>query len=86
MKKPIISAILLIFFVSCAQIQGLQDEPETYKSQEEKILTEKAEDRDLRLPSGSSIIENSGQGILGSLGLGSGMNFEVNSITFSVAR
>ena len=85
MKKLIISAILLILFVSCAQIQGLQDRPESYDSQEEKILTEKAEDRDLRLPSGSSIIENSGQGILGSLGLGSGTNYEVNSITFSVA-
>ena len=85
MKKPIISAILLIFFVSCAQIQGLQDKPESYDSQEEKILTEKAEDRDLRLPSGSSIIDNAGQGILGSLGLGSDTNYEVNSITFSVA-
>ena len=85
MKKPIISAILFMFLISCAQIQGLQDKPETYKSQEERVLTEKAKDRDLNLPSGSSIIENSGQGVLGSLGLGSNTNFEVNSITFSVA-
>jgi hypothetical protein len=85
MKKPIISAILFMFLISCAQIQGLQDKPETYKSQEERVLTEKAKDRDLNLPSGSSIIENSGRGVLGSLGLGSSTNFEVNSITFSVA-
>ena len=85
MKKSIISIILLLFLISCAQIQGLQDEPETYDSQSQKIATEKARDRDLNLPSGSSIIENSGEGLLGSLGIGSGTNFEVNSITFSVA-
>ena len=85
MKKPIISAILLIFFVSCAKIKSLQDEPETYDSQSQKVATEKADDRDLNLPSGSTIIENSGKGILESLGVGSVTNFEVNSITFSVA-
>ena len=85
MKKSLISAILLLFLISCAQIQGLQDEPEVYDSQEQRVLTEKAKDRDLNLPSGSSIIENSGQSILGSLGVGSSTNFEVNSITFSVA-
>ena len=85
MKKSLISSILLLFLISCAQIQGLQDAPEVYDSQEQKVLTEKAKDRDLNLPTGSTIIENSGQGFLGSLGLGSGTNFEVTSITFSVA-
>ena len=85
MKKSIISIILLLFLISCAQIRGLQDEPETYDSQSQKISTEKARDRDINLPSGSSIIENSGQGLFGSLGIGSGTNFEVNSITFNVA-
>ena len=85
MKKPLISSILLLFLISCAQLQGLQDESEVYDSQEQKVLTEKAKDRDLNLPSGSTIIENAGQGIFGSLWLGSGSNFEVNSITFSVA-
>ena len=85
MKKSIISTILLMFLISCAQIKSLQDEPETYDSQSQKVATEKADDRDLNLPSGSTIIENSGQSILGSLGLGSVTNFEVNSITFSVA-
>ena len=51
MKKPLISAILLMFLISCAQIKSLQDEPETYRSQSEKIATEKADDRDLNLPS-----------------------------------
>ena len=85
MKKSIISAILLMFLISCAQIKSLQDEPETYDSQSQKVATEKADDRDLNLPSGSTIIENSGKGILESLGVGSVTNFEVNSITFSVA-
>ena len=85
MKKSIISAILLMFLISCAQIKSLQDEPETYDSQSQKWLTEKADDRDLNLPSGSTIIENSGKAILESLGVGSLTNFEVNSITFSVA-
>ena len=85
MKKSIISAILLMFLISCAQIKSLQDEPETYDSQSQKVATEKAQDRDLNLPSGSTIIENSGKGILESLGVGSVTSFEVNSITFSVA-
>ncbi len=85
MKKPLISTILLMFLISCAQIKSLQDEPETYDSQSQKVATEKAQDRDLNLPSGSTIIENSGKGILESLGVGSVTSFEVNSITFSVA-
>ena len=85
MKKPIISGILLLYLISCAQIQSLQDEPETYDSQGQRVLTEKAKDRDLNLPSGSTIIEDSGKGILESLGLSSNTNYQVNSITFSVA-
>ena len=85
MKKPIISGILLLYFISCAQIQSLQDEPENYDSQGQRVLTEKAQDRDLNLPSGSTIIEDSGKGILESLGLSSNTNYQVNSITFSVA-
>ena len=85
MKKSIISAILLIFLISCAQIKNLQDEPENYDSQSQRVATEKADDKDLNLPSGSTIIENSGKSLLESLGVGSLTNFEVNSITFSVA-
>ena len=63
----------------------MQDEPPSYDSQSEKILTEKAEDRDINLPEGSSIIEKSGEGFLESLGLSPSTNYQVNSITFSVA-
>ena len=85
MKKCLISLLLLVFFVSCAQIKNLQDEPETYDSQGQKILTEKAEDRGINLPTGSTIIEDSGFSILDSIGLGSNLDVQVNSITFSVA-
>ncbi len=85
MKKSLISVLLLVFFVSCAQIKNLQDEPETYDSQGQKILTEKAEDRGINLPTGSTIIEDSGFSILDSIGLGSNVDVQVNSITFSVA-
>ena len=85
MKKSLISLLLLVFFVSCAQIKNLQDEPETYDSQGQKILTEKAEDRGINLPTGSTIIEDSGFSILDSIGLGSNVDVQVNSITFSVA-
>ena len=63
----------------------MQDDPASYDSQGEKILTEKAEDRDINLPTGSSIIEKSGESFLESLGLSSSTNYQVNSITFSVA-
>ena len=85
MKKPLISLFFFLYFISCAQIQSLQDDPETYDSQGQRVLTEKAEDRDLRLPTGSTIIEKSGEGFLESLGLSSSTNYQVNSITFSVA-
>ena len=85
MKNSLILSILLLFLISCAQIQSLQDNPESYDSQSEKILTEKAEDRGINLPEGSSIIEKSGEGFLESLGLSSSTNYQVNSITFSVA-
>ena len=90
MKKSLILSTLLFFLISCAQIKSLQDEPETYESQSQKVATEKARDRDINLPSGSTVIENSGKGLLSSigidsLGLGSSNNYQVNSITFSVA-
>ena len=85
MKNSLILSILLLFLISCAQIQSLQDDPASYDSQGEKILTEKAEDRDINLPTGSSIIEKSGESFLESLGLSSSTNYQVNSITFSVA-
>ena len=86
MKKSLILSILSLFLVSCAQIQALQDEPTSYDSQSEKILTEKAEDRGINLPTGSTIIEGSGFSLNDAFGsLGSGAYPQANSITFNVA-
>ncbi len=87
MKKPLILSFLLLFFVSCAQIQALQDDPTSYDSQSEKILTEKTEDRGVNLPTGSSIIEGTSGFSLNDAfgGLGSGAYPQANSITFNVA-
>ena len=87
MKKSLILPILLLFLVSCAQIQALQDEPPSYDSQSEKILTEKAEDRGINLPTGSTIIEGTSGFSLNDAfgGLGSGAYPQANSITFNVA-
>ena len=81
MKKPLILSFLLLFFVSCAQIQALQDEPPSYDSQSEKILTEKAEDRGINLPTGSTIIEGTSGFSLNDAfgGLGSGAYPQANS-------
>ena len=85
MKKTLIFCILLVFCVSCAQIQGLQDEPEQYDSEKQRVMTEKAQDRDLNLPEGSSLIDGkSGFTLSGVLGLDSS-NINVKSITFDVA-
>ena len=86
MKKSLISALLLILFVSCAQIKSVQDEPETYDTEKQRVLTEKAQDKDLKLPTGSTILEGgSGFTLLGALGLDSTESINFNSITFNVA-
>jgi len=87
MKISLISGLLIIFCVSCAQIQSMQDEPETYDSDKQRVLTEKAQDRDLNLPSGSTILDgDSGFTMRGILGLDSSTDIlQVKSITFNVA-
>ena len=86
MKKSLILSILLLFLVSCAQIQALQDDPPTYESQSEKILTEKAEDRGINLPTGSTIIEGtSGFSLNDALVILVQAYPQANSITFNVA-
>ena len=85
MKKTLIFCILLVFCVSCAQIQGLQDEPEQYDSEKQRVMTEKAQDRDLNLPPGSSLIDGkSGFTLSGVLGLDPA-DLNIKSITFDVA-
>ena len=85
MKKTLIFCILLVFCVSCAQIQGLQDEPEQYDSEKQRVMTEKAQDRDLNLPAGSSLIDGkSGFTLSGVLGIDPA-DLNMKSITFDVA-
>ncbi len=87
MKISLISGLLIIFCVSCAQIQSMQDEPETYESDKQRVLTEKAQDRNLNLPTGSTILDgDSGFTMRGILGLDSSTDIlQVKSITFNVA-
>ena len=86
MKESLISALLLILLVSCAQIKSVQDEPETYDTEKQRVLTEKAQDKDLKLPTGSTILEGgSGFTLRGALGLDSTESINFNSITFNVA-
>ena len=84
MKKALIFPLLFVFCISCAQIQSLQDEPEQYDSEKQRVMTEKAQDRDLNLPGGSSLLDGKGFTLSGALGLDSaGPN--IKSITFDVA-
>ena len=85
MKKTIIFSLLLVFSVSCAQIQSYQDEPDKYDSDKERVMTEKAKERDINFPEGSSILDGrSGFTLSGALGLDPG-DLNVKSITFDVA-
>ena len=86
MKIITLLSLLLIFFVSCTQLQEMSDEPQTYKTEKQRVLTEKAEDKDMNLPEGSTILdENSGFTLLGALGLESSASFKMDSLTFEVA-
>ena len=87
MKITLILAFFVAFFTSCAQLQNLSDEPTSYESDKQRVLTEKTNDRDINLPEGSTILEE-GEGftLRGALGLDSSESFIVNSMTFNVAR
>jgi hypothetical protein len=85
MKKTIIFTLLLVFCISCAQIQSLQDDPEQYDSEKQRVMTEKAQDKNLNLPTGSSLLDdNSGFTLSGVLGLDPA-DLNTKSITFEVA-
>ena len=86
MKITLISSFLLIFLLSCAQIQSLQDEPEeTYKTEKQRATAEKMKREDINLPTGSTLLdEGSGFTFLGALGMDS-IDTYTKSITFDVA-
>ena len=86
MKKILNLSLLLTFFVSCAQLKNISDDPKTYESEKQKVLTEKAEERDINLPEGSTILnDDSGFTLLGALGFDSATDYKGDSITFDVA-
>ena len=86
MKITLISTFLLIFLVSCAQIQSLQDEPEvTYKTEKQKSTAAKLKQKDVNLPPGSTLLEpDSGFTFRGALGMDP-IDTYAKSITFDVA-
>ena len=86
MKISLISSVLLLFLVSCAQFQGLQDEPEvTYVTEKQRSTANKLEERDVNLPPGSTLLEPySGFSFRGALGMDP-VDTYTKSITFDVA-
>ena len=86
MKIKLISIFLLIFLVSCAQIQSLQDEPEeTYKTEKQRATAEKMQKEDINLPTGSTLLEEgAGFTLRGALGMDPADTY-LESITFNVA-
>ena len=86
MKIKLIFTFLLIFLVSCAQIQSLQDEPEeTYKTEKQRATAEKMKKEDINLPPGSTLLdEGTGFTLRGALGIDP-VDTYLESITFNVA-
>jgi hypothetical protein len=85
MKITLISAFLLIFLVSCAQIQSLQDKPEvTYETEKQRSTAAKLKQKVVNLPPGSTLLDpDAGFTFRGALGMEVG-TYE-KSITFDVA-
>ena len=86
MKIILISTFLIIFLVSCAQIQSLQDEPEvTYETEKQRSTARKLEQKDVNLPPGSTVLDpDAGFTVRGALGMDP-IDTYTKSITFDVA-
>ena len=93
MKKYLISIFLITFLTSCAQIQGMTDKKEEYgtDNERERVMSKKIEDRDMKLPDGSTILDDeTGFSIGGTIGGlfsngNSSSDLGADSLTFSVA-
>ena len=86
MKITLIAPFLIVFLVSCAQIQSLQDAPvETYKTEKQRATADKMQREDINLPTGSTLLdEGAGFTFLGALGMDPEDTY-LKSITFNVA-
>ena len=89
MKKYLISLFLAFFLISCAQIQGMTEKTEEYgtKNERERVIAKKTDERDMKLPDGSTILGgDNGFSLGGIFGNDSSFsNLGADSLTFSVA-
>jgi len=85
-KKLLIIAFFSVLLTSCAQLKELQNDPEEYSSQRQKVMTERIERKDINLPEGSTILDdNSTLNIGGLFGGNNSVDYKVDSIIFDVA-
>ena len=57
-KKLLIIAFFSVLLTSCAQLKELQNDPEEYSSQRQKVMTKQMEKKDINLPEGSTILDD----------------------------
>ena len=89
-KTAFFYVFFVVFLASCAQLQNISDNTENYGSEDEKerVLNKKVENRDINLPSGSSILDNESGFSLADIFSGSSSsvgNLNGNSLSFSVS-
>ena len=85
-RKVLILLFLSFFVISCTQLQNMSEKPDTSKTAKQQQLEDALERRDIKLPSGSSILEEGGGLTLSKmLGVDDSYGYNVKSITFGVA-
>ena len=85
-RKVLILLFLSFFVISCTQLQNMSEKPDTSKTAKQQQLEDALERRDIKLPSGSSILEEGGGLTLSKmLGVDGASSYYVESITFGVA-
>ena len=84
--KSLILIILTCFIIACAQIQSSSEKSEKTKSSKVEAMEKQLEKRDVKLPPGSSILEEGAGLTLGNMFDFSGStNLDIASLTFDVA-
>tara|TARA_A100001011_G_C14218501_1_gene803183 strand:- start:652 stop:1209 length:558 start_codon:yes stop_codon:yes gene_type:complete len=84
--KILILLFLGFLIISCAQIQNASEKPDNTKTAKQQQLESALENRDINLPSGSTVLEEGEGWTLSSLlGVDGSTSYNVKSITFGVA-
>ena len=86
-QKFLILLLLPFFTISCTQMRNISEKTDTSQTLKQEVMEEKLEDRDINLPPGNSILDDSAGMKIGDL-LGFGDDngkLNLNSITFNVA-